>query len=192
LRLYVADVRTVLDELHVASCAFWGYSGGIDTGLLLASEHRERVWALVGSGTVAGEMSAESAAELAAEFGQHGWEKLLERFDAQEPDPIPVWMKERIRATDVDQFVDFCKAIALDGWDARAQLPRVQAPTLFLTGEREDSQDVMVRLVAGMSDGRRVRLRGLGHINAFLRTDLVLPAVRLCLDEHAPAYRASG
>jgi pimeloyl-ACP methyl ester carboxylesterase len=192
LRLYAADVLAVLDELHVASCAFWGYSRGIDTGLLLAAEHRERIWALVGNGTVAGGMSAERAAELAAEFGLHRWEKLLERFDAQEPDPVPVWMKERIRATDVDQFVDFCKAIALDGWDAQAQLPHVQAPTLFLIGEREDPQDMMARLVARMPDGRRVRLRGLGHINAFLRSDLVLPAVRLCLDEHAPAYRASG
>jgi pimeloyl-ACP methyl ester carboxylesterase len=191
LPLYVDDVLAVLDELHVASCAFWGYSRGIDTGLLLAAKHRARVWALVGSGTVAGGMSAERAAELAAEFGQHGWEKLLERFDAEETDPIPIWMKERIRATDVDQFVDFCKAIAIGGWDAQAELPHVQAPTLFLTGEREDPQDMMARLVARMPNGRRVRLRDLGHVNAFLRSDLVLSAVRLCLDENAPSYGAS-
>jgi pimeloyl-ACP methyl ester carboxylesterase len=185
---YVADVVALLDALGVEACAFWGYSRGIDPGLMLAIEHPQRVWAVVGSGTVAGPMSPERAAELGAEFSEHGWERLLERFDEQERDPVPPWIKQRIRRTDVGQFVDFLAAVAQEGWDARAALPRVGASTLFLTGELEDPADQAARDAAAMPRARRIRLEGLGHINAFLRGDLVLPHVTAFLGEQSVRY----
>jgi pimeloyl-ACP methyl ester carboxylesterase len=121
------------------------------------------------------------------EFREHGWEKLLERFDRQEAAPIPEWMKERIRTTDVEQFVDTLQSIPTwDGWEEWEVLPTLTTPTLFLTGELEDSDDHVGELVARMPHAQRERLTGLGHINAFLACDRVLPPVEQFLAAHAP------
>ncbi len=47
---YEADVVSLLEHLAVETTAFWGYSAGVDTGLKLADDHPNRVWALIGSG----------------------------------------------------------------------------------------------------------------------------------------------
>ncbi len=48
---------------------------------------------------------------------------------------MPEWMKERIRATDIEQFVNTFEAFPDMGWEEWDALPNVEAPTLFLTGE---------------------------------------------------------
>jgi pimeloyl-ACP methyl ester carboxylesterase len=175
---YVADVVALLDHLRIETSAFWGYSAGIDVGLKLADDHPARVWALLGSGGMSQgspEEYAKGVARRVPEFQEHGWEKLVARFDDQERDPVPEWMKERIRATDIGQFIDYLQAGTDWGWDDWEALPRVTAPTLFLTGELEDPDDATAGAAARMPNGSRVRLAGLGHINAFLRSDLALP-----------------
>ncbi len=82
-------------------------------------------------------------------------------------------MKERIRSTDVDQFIDYLQAATDRGWDDWEALPRVAAPTLVLTGELEDPEDGTAEAVARMPNATRIRLAGLGHINAFLASRLV-------------------
>ncbi|HVD01519.1 MAG TPA: hypothetical protein VNG93_10310 [Candidatus Dormibacteraeota bacterium] len=51
------------------------------------------------------------------------------------------------------------------------------APTLVLAGELEDPEDETEVAVAWMPNACWVRLAGLGHLNAFLRSDLALPHV---------------
>jgi hypothetical protein len=77
--------------------------------------------------------------------------------------------------TDIQQFIEWWVAIADWNWRAWESLHHVVAPTLFLTGELEDPEDQTALAAARMPDGRRIRLDGLGHINAFLRSDHVLP-----------------
>ncbi|HVH66052.1 MAG TPA: hypothetical protein VM674_08450 [Candidatus Acidoferrum sp.] len=55
------------------------------------------------------------------------------------------------------------------------RLARITTPTLFLTGEFEDPNDETAQAAGRMPNGRRIRLAGLGHINAFLRSDVCLP-----------------
>jgi pimeloyl-ACP methyl ester carboxylesterase len=184
---YVADVNALLEHLSIETFAFWGYSAAIDVGLKLADGHSKRVCALLGSGGVSQgspEQYAATVARRVAEFQEHGWEKLVARFDAQERDPVPDWMKDRIRATDIGQFIDYLQAGADWRWDSWEALPRVTAPTLFLTGELEDPDDATAAAAARMPNGSRIRLAGLGHINAFLRSDLVLPYVMEFLGRH--------
>jgi pimeloyl-ACP methyl ester carboxylesterase len=119
------------------------------------------------------------------ELREHAWEKMIARFDEQEPDPIPDWMKQRLRATDTQQFVDFLQAGTDWGWDEWDALPRVKAPTLFVVGELEDPDEETAAGAARMPNGRRVRLARLGHINAFLRSDLALPHAMEFLGRHA-------
>jgi pimeloyl-ACP methyl ester carboxylesterase len=190
---YVADLLALLDHLAVERTAFWGYSAGIDAGLKLADEHPGRVWALIGSGGL-GHQSPEENAEYVArrvpEYREHGWEKLLERFDDQEPDPVPEWMKRSIRATDLEPVIDYLQAYPLGSaagdWDYWEALTRITAPALFLTGELEDPEDGTAEAVARMPNATRIRLYGQGHINAFLRSDLVLPRVEGFLARYAP------
>ena len=187
---YAADVVALLDHLKIESCAFWGYSAGIDTGLKVADDHPERIWALVCSGSFGKPSSPEDYAKgvalRVAELQEHGWEKMLGRFDIQEQKPVPEWMKERIRATDIQQFIDYLQAGTDWGWDDWEALSRVAAPTLFLTGELEDPKDGTAEAVARMPNGTRIRLAGLGHINAFLGSGQVLPQVEDFLARCAP------
>jgi pimeloyl-ACP methyl ester carboxylesterase len=183
---YVDDVVALLDHLKIESTSFWGYSAGIDVGLKLAYDHPSRIRSLVGSGGL-GHTTPEDLAQFVAkrvpELQEHGWEKMLDRFDTQESEPVPGWMKERIRATDVQQFIDSLRAAP--GWDDWEALPRISAPTLFITGELEDPHDGTGDGVSRMPNGRRVRLAGQGHINAFLRSDLGLPHVLEFLSTNA-------
>ena len=175
---YEDDVVALLDLLGIASAAFWGYSAGISVGMKLADDHPSRVRALIGSGGMS-ETSpteyAEFVGRLVPELQEYAWEKMIARFDARETEAIPEWMKQRIRATDTEQFIDSLKAGIDSGWDEWEALPRVKAPTLVLTGEREDPDDETAAAVARMPNGRRVRQARLAHINSFLRSDLALP-----------------
>jgi pimeloyl-ACP methyl ester carboxylesterase len=185
---YEDDVVSLLDHLGIDKAAFWGYSAGISVGLKLADDYPLRVRALIGSGGMS-ETSpteyAEFVARLVPELQEHAWEKMIARFDNRETEVIPEWMKERIRATDTEQFIDFLKAGIDSGWDEWEALPRVSAPTLVLTGELEDPNDETAAAVARMPNGRRVRQPRLAHINAFLRSDLALPLAMEFLGHHA-------
>ncbi len=90
---YVDDAVALLDHLRIERCAFWGYSAGIDTGIKVAEEHPGRIWALVCSGGLgrpsAPEDFAKGVALRVSELQEHGWEKMLARFDIQEQNLSP-------------------------------------------------------------------------------------------------------
>jgi len=125
---YVADVVALQDHAGIGRSAFWGYSAAIAVGLKLALDHPTRVTALVGSGGMGQatpEQIREVVASRVAELRQYGWEKLLDRFDTQEPEPVPEWMKQQIRATDTQQFIDWFLALPDWDWDDWASLPQI-------------------------------------------------------------------
>ncbi|HET6910107.1 MAG TPA: alpha/beta hydrolase [Mycobacteriales bacterium] len=185
-----ADVVELLDLLGFASTAFWGYSSGISPGVRLAERFPDRVWALVASGSVGPPDTPEDlaawSASSAAEFREHGWDKLIARFEAQEPEPIPEWMTASIRETDVGQFIDLIESYVDWHWEEWDALPALKAPVLFLTGELEDEDDDVGRIIKTMRHGELLRMAGFGHINAFLNTATVLPRVQSFLAAHTP------
>jgi pimeloyl-ACP methyl ester carboxylesterase len=185
---YVADVVALLDHLGLDSAAFWGYSAGLSVGLKVAEEHPNRIRALVGSGGI-GRATPEQIADIVArrvpEHREHGWEKLIARFDQQEPQPVPEWMKQRIRATDVQHFIDWFLALSDWNWNEWEALPLISAPTLFLTGELEDPDDETGKAASLMPKATRFRVPGQGHINAFLDSQVVLPQVTAFLAKYA-------
>jgi len=185
---YVADVVALLDHLGLERASFWGYSAGISVGLKVAEDNPTRISALIGSGGL-GRATPDQLREILArrvpELREHGWDKMLARFDDQEPEPVPEWMKEQIRATDVQQFVDWFLALPNWDWDEWDALPNIVAPTLFLTGELEDPDDETAKAAALMPNGTRFRIPGQGHINAFLQSRHVLPQVTAFLAEYA-------
>ena len=70
-------------------------------------------------------------------------------------------------------------------WNGWESLPHVVAPTLFLVGDLEDPDDEAATGAALMPSGTRLRVSGHGHINAFIKSSLVLPAVTAFLAAHA-------
>jgi pimeloyl-ACP methyl ester carboxylesterase len=154
----------------------------------VAQENPTRISALIcsgGLGKATPDQVRESVASRVPELREHKWEKMLGRFDDREPEPVPEWMKERIRATDTEQFIDWFLALPDWNWDEWEALPRIVPPTLFLTGELEDPDDHTARAAALMANATRFRIPGQGHINAFLNSRLVLSHVTSFLAEYA-------
>jgi pimeloyl-ACP methyl ester carboxylesterase len=185
---FVADVIALLDHLGLARAAFWGYSNGVTVGLKVADDHPHRIRALVGSGGVGrlppGFLTERRPIRM-AEFREQGWEKLIDRFEQQEPAGVPPWMANRIRETDMQPFIDWLDAMPDWGWDEWEALPRVSTPTLFVVGELEDPEDETGEGAALMSNASRFRVPGEGHIGAFIRSEPVLPEVLTFLGRDA-------
>jgi len=184
---YVADVVALLDELGLEGTGFWGYSNGVAVGLKVAEENPGRIGVLIGSGGVdktTPEQIAEIVSRRVPEFREHGWTKLIARFDERESEGVPDWMKERIRATDIQQFIDWLLAWPDWNWSEWESLPHVLAPTLLVAGELEDPEDETRKAAALMPNGTRLRVAAQGHINAFIKSPLVLPQVTAFLAEH--------
>ena len=102
---------------------------------------------------------------------------MITRFDQQELGGVPEWMKDRIRATDLEQLDDWLRSLPAWDWYPWRALPQIVCPTLFVVGEREDPYDIMAEAATLVPTGERLRVADQGHINAFLRSDLVLPSV---------------
>lgn len=186
---FVADVVALLDHLELATTSFWGWGTGVPVGLKAAHSHPDRFQRLVLSGAIAGargtaeQLAAQSRARM-AELSDSAWERMVAGYDVQERVPIPRWVKERIRATDIEPYLDWWEARPDWGWSPVDALPAVSQPTLFVVGELEDPQDNMAAIAAQMPDGRVHRVAGMGHVQSFIQGERVLPAVTTFL---APA-----
>jgi pimeloyl-ACP methyl ester carboxylesterase len=184
---YVADVVALLDKLGLERAAFWGYSNGSTVGLKVAQDHPTRLAALIGSDGMSETTPAQIAETVAREvpeFREYGWERLIASFAEGEPDGVPDWMNERIRATDIQQFIDWLLAWPDWKWNEWESLPHVAAPTLLLAGELEDPEDETGKAASVMPNGTRIRVVGQGHINAFIKSPLILPHVTAFLAKH--------
>ena len=184
---YSADVIALLDGLGIEAADFWGYSSGGVVGLKVADDHPARIHRLVVSGEIWDPGPEELAVVTPERVRLHresGWEWLIDGFREEDPG-APRWMDERIRATDVEPYIGWCQARPDWNWRPWEAMARITAPTLFVVGELEDPDDEMAAAVAPMTDGRRVRIPGKGHINAFLASDAVIPIVEPFLADEA-------
>jgi hypothetical protein len=73
----------------------------------------------------------------------------------------------------------------LVGGSPRLELVRVGRGAIFVVGALEDPDDFMQEVASSMRDAIRVRIQGLGHINAFLASETVLPHVTEFLSKHS-------
>ena len=163
-----ADVVEVMDSLGVERFVFWGYSMGARVGYELAATSPARVAALVASGGIEGpDDDPADWHETAAAVRAGGLRSLLSG------EPSPEWLLEHLCETDDEVFARSCEDFA--GWSPWPLLPRIGAPTLIVAGEQEAEH--VAAAVAELRDGRSVILPGLGHIDGWARSDLVLPPV---------------
>jgi pimeloyl-ACP methyl ester carboxylesterase len=183
---YLADVLAVLDHAGVDQASLVGYSDGAEIAFAFAARHPDRVVAVVGVGGVPAPGSTNTGrAAAAAEIRRTGIGNVLAEISASESEPAPAWLMDNLAATPTEMFV-----LELEGWaDAPAScehFAQIQAPTLIVCGERENTDHATDAAVAALPDGAAVVLPGLGHLQAFYRTDLTVPVIREFLDRRVP------
>lgn len=168
------DVLEVMDSLGIDRFAFWGYSMGARVGYELAATAPAHVAALVASGGIDGpEDDPAGWHETAAAVRLGGLRSIL--GDA----PGPAWLVDHLCETDDEVFARSCEDFA--GWGPWPLFPRIAAPVLIVAGEHEAEH--LEAAVAALPSGESVVLPGLGHTDAWVRSDLVLPHARRFLAE---------
>jgi len=188
---YIADVIAVLDSAGVDRAAMVGYSDGARLIYALAVRHPERVAAIVGIGGVAHPDDPDDnwRRDLAAEVRQIGFRAWLERMSASETEPAPPWLMENLAATPTEMF-----ALEVEAWaeapDECAHFPRIEAPTLIVCGEFEDTDGATKLATAALSNGTAVVMPGFGHMQAFWRADVTAPIISDFLARHVPVPAA--
>jgi pimeloyl-ACP methyl ester carboxylesterase len=175
---YVDDVLAVLDAEGIDRAAFWGYSGGATVGFALAASHPRRVAGLVAQGATGAEdldmpEEREGGEELARSARAHGLGAFIKELETIEDTPSPDWFMGQMTATDDEMFA--LQVLGARSWHGPwSVLGDISCPVLLLVGEREDPEGEAARAVARLPNARCVMLPGLGHIGAYVRSDLAL------------------
>jgi pimeloyl-ACP methyl ester carboxylesterase len=174
---YVSDVIAVLDHLGIYRSSFFGYSNGGRVGYALSADHPGRVTSLITLGSCV-DSDKLSSEEFAHFLRSQGVAAFLGSAEAQEHTRFPAWLRENFLRSDPEMFA--LEVEAFSRWEGvRATAPRIRSPTLILTGSREDPESDCLSIASMIPAGAQlVVLRDLGHIGAFLRSDMVLPHVR--------------
>lgn len=176
----VDDVVAALDDARVERAAMVGYSQGARVGLSLAGQHPDRLSALVALDSVPSHDSeAEELTAAAARVMAEGTRSVITEMSDSEGEPAPEWLLEHLCATDASAFAGAYHSFLTAGefWGAA---DRFRVPTLFLVGvaEGEDDWEALARDAASsVRDGEVRVLRGLGHLQAFWRTDESVPPI---------------
>ena len=142
-------------------------------GLAVAALYPERLSGLLATGAIETPDRAANAAENlegARALRTRGWEPVS--YQSQ-PADIPAWLQCHFDSTDPEML-----ALWLEGegdWDMWSRLPFVTVPVQMFVGDLEDPEHLNDQAAELMRDAKVLRLEGLDHLGAFVRSDLVIP-----------------
>jgi pimeloyl-ACP methyl ester carboxylesterase len=178
---YAADALAVLDALQIERAAFWGYSAGAWTGFQLAAAAPDRIAAVIASGVI-GEKDfdipeeQEDAARFADEVRRRGLGPVIAEGVREEGFDCPDWFMAQMTSTDDEMFA--LQVLGSAQWHGPwSLLPQIQCPVLLLAGALEDPEDHNARAAVILPNGRSITFPALGHIGAYVRSDLALAEV---------------
>jgi pimeloyl-ACP methyl ester carboxylesterase len=82
-------------------------------------------------------------------------------------------------------------ALELDGWADAPNDPehfrRIEAPTLIVCGDSENTDGAAALAVAALANGTAFVVPGIGHLQAFWRTDVTAPIISDFLAQNVPS-----
>jgi len=167
----VADVLAVLDDAGVARADFLGYSmgGWVGFGLLTLAPERVGRAAIGGAHPYADGSWDRAGFDAAAADGA----AFIRAFEGAIRDTLPREAHEALLANDLGALA----AGAGPRPDLGRALPAITTPTLLYAGEREARLPLIRRAASEMPAATLAVLPGLGHVDAFLGADAVLPVV---------------
>jgi pimeloyl-ACP methyl ester carboxylesterase len=177
---YVEDVVAVLDDARISQAVMVGYSLGARIGYAVAAAHPARLAGLVALDSVPGpDEDPASYRDAAREVLAKGTSALIREMAAAEDEPPPAWLVEHLCATDTEVFAGTYEAFATEPpfWQVAA---RITVPALHVLGVPDADPDWWAlgqAAAAAMPDATAVALPGLGHLQAFWRTDQSVPPI---------------
>jgi pimeloyl-ACP methyl ester carboxylesterase len=168
----VGDTIAVLETLHLTTAHFWGYTMGGWIGFGMAAYAPERVRALIIGGQHPYARTLEAMRQL------------IQRGITQGPEAFVVGMEETFGALDapykarlLTADLDACLAMTQERPSLEEVLPTMRMPCCLYVGEQDPVDPAVQACRHQMPQATFVSLPGLTHTEAFIRSDLVLPAV---------------
>lgn len=155
-----AGLLRMLDQLGLERVSFCGISLGGCVGMWLAANAPQRIERLVLACT-SPRFPAETYRDRAAAVREHGLEPIadavVERWVAPDS-PRRAWLRGLLLSTPPEGYARCCEALA--DFDARADLGRIEAPTLVLHGTEDPavSREDVALLTERIPDSRLVEL----------------------------------
>ena len=175
MEAYVSDVISLMDNLGIEKAGFWGYSDGGLVGFTLASRLPDRIVALIVSGNQGQWYPKEDILSLIQALRKRGMKVIAERLEQSEYFRGP--LRSNLLGTDPEIF-----ALNEEAWlkwcNYELVPPGFSVPTLIINEELEDQAHQGERLAARLTNSSAITLPGLGHLGAYVRSDLVLPTAK--------------
>jgi len=176
------DLAALLDALHIPKIHVVGHSMGGGIALTLALTHPERV---TGLGLIATGARMKVHPDLLTQAESHpeAVAELLSRWLWAESVDEPTRKRSQAQFMSVPPSVSARDYAACDGFDVRARLGDISAPTLILCG----TSDLMTppkyseSLAAGIPNARLHQFEGAGHMLQIERAGEVAAALKLSL-----------
>lgn len=189
-----ADLLALLDRLGLERASLAGVSLGGATALWVAANAPERVERLIPCFTAADFGPVEPWLDRAELVREHGTATVAAtvagrwftpEFAARE-ERVVARMEEMIASTPSAGYAACCEAVGR--YDLRADLARISAPTLVLSGgEDPASPPAMGRAIAAGIPGARFALvEGVAHLGNYERPDRVTDLIRGHLEGESP------
>ena len=162
------DIVAELDALKVERADYWGYSMGGRIAFALADYAPARFRRLV-IGGAAGDGRSRIGDRFVKAFRQRGISAIPDLWGAKLPESLTA----RLLRNDV-QALDACRVDSLGFADV---LPAMTMPCLVYSGSADSIYPLVEETIAEIPNASLFTLPGLGHAEAMLRSDLVLPRV---------------
>jgi pimeloyl-ACP methyl ester carboxylesterase len=166
--LQAADIVAVLRELAISRADYFGYSMGGRIGFALAQYAPEQFRALI-LGGAGGDGRSRIGNGFRAGLKEYGAEGIPALWGA----PLPPTLKARLVRNDIVAL----DASLTDNLGFADILPTMTMPCLMYAGAADPICPVAEAPAAEMPNVTFFTLPGLGHAEALLRSELVLPRV---------------
>jgi pimeloyl-ACP methyl ester carboxylesterase len=167
----VADITTVLEDLHIPRAHYFGYSMGGRIAFAIARYAPERVHSLITGGGSPYPYS-QAGADRMLEALKQGAEAIPAIWGV----PLPSALKARLIRNDVEALIA-CLTKVLQSPGFAEILPTMTMPCLLFAGEDDPIYVENKECAGAIPNVTFFSLPGLGHADAFFRSDLVLPRV---------------
>ena len=183
MKNYVGDVVRILDDLKISKVAFWGHSDGARVGYALALTRPSRVEALIALAGHDLPTEWKDRVATASDIGKKGLGWVQELVEKSHKGKLPKWYGRRQHKRDprMGELEMLAWRSWINKWD---MYPRINAPTLVMAGDQDDRTGLSRKIAETMPNGKFVLLKGLGHFDAFMRSELSTPPSTRFLRQH--------
>lgn len=169
LSLRVSDIVVVLDDLGIQKAHYFGYSMGGWIGFGMAKHASQRIHSLILGGA---HPYAENADAFVNIDGTDP-DKFIKAMEQFTKSPITEAGREQILENDF-----LALAAAMHHRDSLEEiLPSMKMPCFLFTGKEDPRISKVQACVKSMADATFMAISGLGHDQAIIRSDLILPQV---------------